>query len=112
MSRGPGHVQRRIVAKLATYERLDVKSIAQVVFNTYKKDKDGKFAKFELTRAHVISAHRAVKALAKKGIVKLSKEISTEGSPCWTLAKPVLDVDKIKRAAKSRRPSVVAPAPR
>ena len=109
MSRGPGHVQRRVVAKLAAYERLDVKSIAQVVFNTYKKDKDGRFVKFELTRAHINSVFRAVKALAKKGTVKLSKEITPEGYPCWTLAKPVLDIEKIKRAAKNRRPSVVAP---
>jgi hypothetical protein len=95
-----------VVAKLTISSCLDVRRIAFYIFFKYDKNKKEKFA---LTRAQINTVHRAVKALTNRGTIKLSKKISDEGYPCWELTKPVADFEKIGRAAKKRRLSVVNP---
>lgn len=100
MSRGPGTIQRKVVAKLAIYPYLDVKNLTQLIFfQSYRQERQ----KSVLTRAQINSIHRAVKLLAKRGIVKPAKKISDEGAPCWMMARPVMDLERVKRAARKSR---------
>jgi predicted transcriptional regulator len=107
LSRGLGHIQREIVAKLTIYGKLDVRRTALLIF--HKKYEYNRHKMEELTLTQINTVHRAMRALAKQGIVKLSKEISNDGYPCWMLARPVIDWERIKRAAKKRRPSLIDP---
>jgi hypothetical protein len=111
LGRGLGRVQQRIVYLLAGYP-CDVQKIAERLY--WKPAKRDGTPEVHETRAQIETVRLAVKALAKRKLIKRHEDISQKGNPLWITAKPVQTYSKLKRikkAIKKRRLSIVEPTP-
>jgi hypothetical protein len=90
LGRGLGPIQQAIIAALRRYTTFDAVQLACVVY--------GESDEHDLTRAQINTVHHAVKALAKRKLIKRrAGEMSLRGNPIWILAVPI----RLNEAPKS-----------
>jgi hypothetical protein len=94
MSRGPGAIERAILDQLSTYVIRDAHEIARDIYGTYEIGEE-----IPLTPAQIGSVRRALRRLAKRGVIKPGFYRLTRRTT-WELNNP----KRGKRWRKSAKP--------
>ena len=100
MSRGPGKIQRAVIAELVRRARWRIGADVDDLTAAIYKKKEG-----EASRAQLDTVYRAVKGLVEQKRIKQSSKISRHGNFVWVLAMPVQP--NRKRGAPTPKPNLL-----